>query len=137
MQIKLKNNCPCGSTITLLECCYPIIINPKKATTATELMRSRYTAYSLQNVKHILKTMTGKSKEQSNSKNIKAFAKQSKFLKLEIIKTEQGGENDSIGIVEFKATYENAKKTCIIHEISLFKKIAGKWLYCDDLSKPK
>ncbi len=38
--------CPCGLEKTYSECCEPLINGTRKAETAEELMRARYTAYS-------------------------------------------------------------------------------------------
>ena len=54
----MKDNelCPCGSKKEFGSCCGPIIAGTKKAETAEELMRSRYTAYVTHDIDHIVKT---------------------------------------------------------------------------------
>ena len=132
--MQLKQPCPCNSGATYLNCCYKIIVNPKNASTALQLMRSRYSAYSLNIPKHILKTMSGKARDNSNAQSIKEFAKKSKLIKLEIIATKDGNIEDNSGTVEFQATGLNhAGEPFKIHETSLFKKISGKWFYCDEI----
>ena len=37
--------CPCGSTKPYADCCRPLIAGDRRAETAEQLMRSRYTAY--------------------------------------------------------------------------------------------
>ncbi len=48
--------CPCGSGKTLTECCLPVIENREVATTAEQLMRSRYSAYALKNETYLLQS---------------------------------------------------------------------------------
>ena len=43
-----KPGCPCGSTLPILRCCGPYIAGAELAPTAEALMRSRYTAYVMQ-----------------------------------------------------------------------------------------
>ena len=118
-------NCPCGSSLTYQNCCQPLHLNQKFPATAEALMRSRYSAFVVQDVDYLYET-THFSKRKSNSKNayLKS-AKNTKWLKLEII--------DAVfDRVEFKAYYLNRKfKTEILHERSNFKLEDGKWYYVD------
>ena len=43
-----KSGCPCGSTLPILRCCGPYIAGAELPPTAEALMRSRYTAYVMQ-----------------------------------------------------------------------------------------
>ena len=49
MDSVLAMKCPCSSGKEFAECCEPILTQAKKAATAEELMRSRYTAYATGN----------------------------------------------------------------------------------------
>ncbi len=40
-----------------------------------------------------------------------------------------GGEDDSVGEVEFTARYLSGDRLCALHEVSAFERIAGLWLY--------
>lgn len=48
--------CPCESGQALSDCCLPLIENRAAATTAEQLMRSRYTAYVLKNERYLLQS---------------------------------------------------------------------------------
>jgi SEC-C motif-containing protein len=45
--------------------------------------------------------------------------------------TKKGGVNDDKGRVEFNAFYVQDGEERLIHEISRFKKISGRWFYVD------
>lgn len=116
--------CPCGSGHLLAECCLPIHDGQLIATTPEELMRSRYTAYALNNLQYIENTMRGRALEefQQNSENSANI----KWLKLEVLASSVDMDN---GIVEFKAYYRfNGHKYCL-HEVSEFELIDGHWYY--------
>ena len=48
--------CPCGSHVTLKECCLPYIQEDVTVPTAEKLMRSRFTAFCLHNAEYLYKT---------------------------------------------------------------------------------
>lgn len=47
-------HCYCCSGKTFADCCEPFVTLKANATTAEELMRSRYTAYALANATYII-----------------------------------------------------------------------------------
>lgn len=49
------------------------------------------------------------------------------WLGLEILATENGGEDDEEGVVEFVAHHDGGR----MHERSRFARRAGRWLYLD------
>jgi SEC-C motif-containing protein len=53
------------------------------------------------------------------------------WQKLVILHTKKGGVNDDKGRVEFNAFYVQDGEDRLIHEISRFKKISGRWFYMD------
>ena len=95
--------CPCGGE-RYKKCCYPFHKNKKKPKTPLELMKSRYSAYALGEVKYIIKTQI----EKTDIESIKSFCN-SEFKKLEIIDYYDN-------IVEFKAYIDDY----ILHERSEF-----------------
>jgi SEC-C motif-containing protein len=92
-------------------------------------MRSRYSAYSRANINYIIATQTDKAAEGFNATEAKQWALAAKWLGLKVLKTEAGQEPDQTGKVEFVATYKLNGTIQQIHELSEFKKIAGKWMY--------
>ncbi|WP_196889098.1 YchJ family protein [Aureivirga sp. CE67] len=125
----MNQNCPCGKNTSLENCCLPIIKGEKKAKTAEELMRSRYTAYTLADIDYIMKTHHHTSRPLSEYVEIQKWAKRVKWLKLEVLKTKKGTETDTEGFVEFKAHFKELFKKKIIHENSYFVKENEEWFY--------
>ena len=121
--------CPCGSHKTLGDCCLPYVLARQAAPTAELLMRSRYTAHALVAVDYLWETWAPSQRVQSSKNDIREWAESCEWLKLEIISTVDGTENDNEGLVTFIASYSQDGKIYQHHEISLFKKIEGHWLY--------
>ncbi|MGL6064177.1 MAG: YchJ family metal-binding protein [Fusobacteriaceae bacterium] len=97
--------------------------------TARELMEARYDAFTRGDIDFILGTHNPKTNEDLDVEETTKWARDSKWLGLEIIATEKGTETDDYGIVEFKATYEENGTVHVHHEKSEFMKVKGIWLY--------
>ena len=97
--------------------------------TAEELMRARYHAYETCDMEFIKESHDPDNTEGIDWAECEKWARESQWLGLEIISTTKGGENDSDGIVEFKATYIENGKTIVHHEKSYFVKKNGVWFY--------
>ena len=118
-------NCYCNSNKLFSECCEPYILGIQKATTAESLMRSRYSAYCIQNIDYIMTTTHISTRKFHDKQAIFAFASQNQWIKLEII-------NASETTVDFKAFYIDSNlKAQTHHEKSTFKKEEGSWFYVD------
>ncbi len=123
--------CPCGTGKDYSECCEPFIEGEKDAKTAEELLRARYTAYAVKKPAYVFDTMHPSKKKDDSLKTIERWAKRTEWLKLEILNAENGGPEDSRGIVEFVADYMEKGKRRKHHEIAEFKKEDGKWYFFD------
>ena len=96
-------------------------------------MRSRYSAFTLANVDYLNLSWSSKTRDNSAKakKELKNWAKSVTWVKLEVINSNKGLENDTTGTVEFKAFfYENGKLDCI-QENSFFEKEHNHWVYVD------
>ncbi len=117
----MTNICPCGSHRPYAQCCGPLIAGETGAATPEQLMRSRYTAYTLENWRYLYKTWHPQTrptrKELSRSPA-------TQWLKLEIIKAE--GDK-----VEFTAHFREGEQTGVLHEISRFERLPGGWVYVE------
>jgi len=125
----MPNSCPCCSEIAYTDCCEPILSGRKDATTALELMRSRYTAFTQANVDYLLRSHATNTRPVRERKNIEKWAKSVIWMGLTILKAEAGEANDEKGYVEFQATFLENGKPGQIHEKSLFYRENGKWVY--------
>jgi SEC-C motif-containing protein len=128
----MKMNCYCCSEREFEVCCQPFIAGTAKPATALMLMRSRYTAYATAQVEYILRTTHPSVRKFHDAASIEQWAKTSRWQKLEIVSTTEGGSSDKQGTVEFKAYYLDAnQKPQIHHENSNFRKELGKWFFVD------
>ena len=117
--------CPCGSELNLEHCCSPYIFDGVVVPTAEKLMRSRFTAYCLQNADYLYNTTHVSQKKYTNKSDILTWAKSNTWQKLEII-------NFTENTVEFKAYYlDEDKKPQIHHEKSTFILFQDVWYYVD------
>ncbi|VAW73436.1 hypothetical protein MNBD_GAMMA15-1286 [hydrothermal vent metagenome] len=121
--------CPCGSDSPLNACCKPVIDGTTKASTAEALMRSRYTAYTLQNIDYLASTLDPKELHGFDKDGTAAWACESTWIGLEIINTSAGSSDDTEGSVEFKARFKQNDVIQEHHEVSRFQKTDGVWLY--------
>ena len=66
--------CNCGSEKSYQECCEPLISGERKANTAEELLRSRYTAYARREIDYIINTVHPEEKENHDEASIRKWA---------------------------------------------------------------
>lgn len=124
--------CPCGNSLSLQECCEPFIKRKKLPETAEQLMRSRYTAYTLHEMKYLTETLAPEARADFDAEETKKWAEQAIWKKLEILDTKKGKAGDSQGVVEFSAFYEHNGEDLQHHEVSTFRKDKdGQWLFVD------
>lgn len=119
-----KNACPCNSGQTYFHCCKPLLAGDKRAETAEALMRSRYSAYALNDVNYLLETWHPSTRPAEVSPDTTL-----KWQDLNIVRVEAGGKDEDLGIVEFKARYLLKEKSRILHEISRFTRENDQWFY--------
>lgn len=123
--------CPCGTQKAYQECCEPLLLGKEKAKTAQDLMRSRYSAFVKNNIDYISQTHVPGTTDFDPTE-AKDWAENSIWKGLEVVKTTQGKESDSTGVVEFKAFYSDQKENNYIHhEVAKFKKLDDVWYYED------
>jgi SEC-C motif-containing protein len=127
-------NCPCGTGKAYIDCCGIFISNQKIPSNPEELMRSRYTAYSQNNIDYIAQTMRSPAADNFNAEDIREWAKKIIWTGLEIIKTSHDSHR---GIVEFRAYYSLDDTKNVLHEISEFHFENGKWYYVNGMQPPK
>ncbi|CAH9017794.1 YchJ family protein [Candidatus Nitrosacidococcus sp. I8] len=126
-EAQITTLCPCNSGLNYPECCGVYHSGEKQASTAETLMRARYTAFAIQNKEYTIATWDNTTRP----KKIDFPKSETQWNRLEIIEKKKGEENDSKGIVEFKAYYSLNDKQYVLNEISRFKKQQGYWYYLD------
>ncbi|MEZ4387846.1 MAG: YchJ family protein [Candidatus Krumholzibacteriia bacterium] len=124
-------SCPCGSGKSLEACCAPIIAGEQPAATAEALMRARYTAYTQAAVDFLLGSLHPDHREDHDEDGVREWAENSTWHGLEIIRTESGGEDDDLGLVEFACeyTYDDAQRRH--HELASFARHDGAWYFVE------
>ena len=119
--------CYCGKAVSFENCCQPILEGKLKATTAEQLMRSRYTAYCVQAVDYLVATTHFSTRKLYLKSDLLSWSQNNTWVKLEIISATEFE-------VEFKAFYLNEKlKAQIHHEKSTFVFENGSWFYVDGI----
>jgi len=122
------SNCPCGSGLSFVACCGPILAGAP-APTAEALMRSRYTAYVQRDYAHLEHSLCTEQRKDYSSEEAKRWAESSEWLGLTILRTEKGGPADKEGLVEFSARFRAEGKENEHLETAIFGREEGKWVY--------
>lgn len=125
----MSSLCPCGSGKNFTECCEPYLQGALSAPTAEAMMRSRYSAYVRQDVGYLQKTLTPAQQEDFSEEDTRKWARESQWQGLDIKKTEEGGEGDQRGSVEFTAHFVSNGQPQTHYETALFERVEGEWRY--------
>ena len=124
--------CPCGNANKeYTDCCARYLNGREDAATAEALMRSRYTAYTLENEDYLLATWHPSTRPDSLKL---ADGPHKKWLGLRVSRHEQTGKDHSV--VEFVARYKVGGRAHRLHEISRFVRESGRWFYVDGETSP-
>jgi SEC-C motif domain protein len=131
-------SCPCKSGKLYTECCGPIHKKEREATTAEELMRSRYSAYVKSDVAHIMASSHPDLRKTLDEKATMSWAQNSEWKTFEIVSKERGTAADTDGIVEFRCEYAEKGVQKVLHERARFVKEENHWYYVDgEIVPPK
>ena len=87
-------------------------------------MRSRYSAFVHGDQQYLLDTWHAESRPADVGIDSAA-----RWLGLKVVATENGGEHDDEGMVEFVARFKVNGKAERLHERSRFVKVMGEWRY--------
>jgi SEC-C motif domain protein len=134
---RLAQPCPCGSGASAADCCARFFIpagaevGPASPPTAEALMRSRYSAYALGAIDHIMATHHPKAQADVDRKSTEKWSREASWVGLDIVSSEAGREGDETGAVEFIARYELAGSPLTHHERAEFRRHEGRWYYWD------
>ncbi|BBY91157.1 UPF0225 protein [Mycobacterium gallinarum] len=130
--------CPCGSELPFGRCCLPLHLGERQAETAEQLMRSRYSAYAVNDLNYVWQTWhpTTRPPELTPATGLT-------WTGLEIVDTVDGLSGDDSGEVEFRAHYRQSQQNRrsgrsapgvaggTLHERSRFAVRARRWFYID------
>ncbi|GLX76835.1 UPF0225 protein [Thalassotalea insulae] len=131
-------SCYCGNKNAFEQCCLPIILGNKLASTPEQLMRSRYSAYAARYPQYIYDSYACEPQKNQSLDEITQWAEQTLWLKLTIVANDTApldsikhSEHENLPKVHFKALYLDGKQFCLMEEISRFIKENGQWRYLD------
>ncbi|WP_165749802.1 YchJ family protein [Cellulophaga sp. Z1A5H] len=122
-------NCPCGANKNYNTCCKLAHSKLSNVETAEQLMRSRYTAFTLANGDYLMKSHHSSTRPIKEKKAIEKWAKSVEWVRLEVLTTTKGKTTDTEGTVTFNAYYFDQGAVEVIHEKSAFVKEEGNWMY--------
>jgi len=126
----VNDKCPCGSNLKYKKCCQ-VFHKGKLPSNALELMKSRYSAYVVKDVKYIINTTDVNNPDytlntQIWAEDIEEFCKNSDFRALEIL---DFIKYENISYVKFYVNLYINEKDNSFTEKSKFVKVDNKWLY--------
>jgi SEC-C motif-containing protein len=130
--------CPCESHISLLgkPCCEEIISGARKARSAKELLRARYTAFATCAMPFILASTHPRVREESDEAANRTWAETSTFTRLEILDTCSDG--DSAEYITFEAHFTQKHQRHIHRERARFELLDGEWFFVSsEILKPQ
>jgi SEC-C motif-containing protein len=121
----MKKDCVCGSQRRFTECCEPLLNESQSAATPEQLMRSRYSAYSLGGYgKYLLKTWFAPMAKDLTIEDLSRS--ETEWVGLKILDSGVSGKS---GWVEFKAVYKENNRPVEMHEKSVFTLQGERWFY--------
>lgn len=123
--IEDEARCPCSSGDVFGDCCRPVL-EGASAPTAERLMRSRYTAFVLEDAAHLLRTWHPTTRPRTID-----FEPELEWRRLLILDRAAGGPFDREGIVEFEAFWRQGAERGSLHERSRFVREDRTWYYVD------
>lgn len=118
------SRCPCGSGDISGTCCGPVLRQERRAATAVALMRSRYTAFTVRDVDHLLRTWHPRTRPDRADLTA-SLAEEVRWLRLDVLATGAGGPFDDAGTVEFTAVSKGPHGRQEQHELSRFVRVDG------------
>ena len=121
----MSDKCPCGSSKSYATCCEPYLSGKLKPATASDLMRSRYTAYAMAAIDYLYRTSGAKIQKEFNAEESRKWAESAEWSGIEMLNVVGGGETDETGTVEFVARYSVNGTPFDHHEISSLPKRTG------------
>ncbi len=125
------SSCACGSGREFSECCEPLLNGSEMAATAEALMRARYTAYVKGYIAFLGDSLHPAHRHDWDEAATRKWAETANWRGLNILATDAGGADDTLGIVEFTAEFDEDGIQKRHHEISRFRKENGRWYYVD------
>lgn len=127
----MEKVCPCGSGLEYSLCCKPYLCGECHAQTPSQLMRSRYSAYVLQDADYLVSTWHPSARYENLKSDISAgFTPTIKWLGLTVYEQTDGRDSEE-GFVSFVARFQDGGDESAMIERSRFLKESGQWYYVE------
>ncbi|MFC4564947.1 YchJ family protein [Nocardiopsis mangrovi] len=121
--------CPCGTPAAYGDCCGRLHRGEAAASTAEQLMRSRYSAFAVGDAAYLLRTWHPRTRPRNLDLDPGL-----RWLRLEVIGAGDGTAFHTEGTVSFRALYRDAGGEGELREDSRFLRHEGAWTYLDALA---
>ena len=115
--------CPCGLGEDYESCCGRLHAGAR-APTAESLMRSRYSAFAVEDAGYLLRTW-----HPSRRPRTLTLDPALRWTHLAVLQTRGGGLFDDIGTVQFRAMYIQHGQRGVLAETSKFTRHDKRWTY--------
>ncbi len=125
------NECPCSSGKMYQDCCEPLLSGSRKAETAEELLRARYSAHVKLEMDFVKDTTHPDQVSRYEPATAKSWAEKSEWDRLEVVDIEGGAPDDETANIEFVAHFRQKDKLKTHHELAHFKRYEGEWFFYD------
>ncbi|MVU80312.1 hypothetical protein GPX89_24070 [Nocardia sp. ET3-3] len=122
----ILQDCPCGLPAAYADCCGRLHRGEVSATTAEQLMRSRFSAFAVRDEDYLLRSWDPETRPADID-----FDPGLRWDRLEILSATAGGPFHTEGTVEFRAHYRAHGTPGELHENSRFRRDQGAWVYLD------
>lgn len=123
--------CPCsGHSNLYAACCQPLHEGQSKATTAVQLMRSRYSAFVKHSIDYIVQTTAIGQQQQLDVSALKEWSVTTQWHHLDVLQHHVHSDKRH-AYVEFKAYFMQATQLQAHHETSAFVFVNGQWYFLD------
>ncbi|MDO7598056.1 MAG: YchJ family protein [Pseudomonadota bacterium] len=125
--IHTPSACPCNNTTSYQACCQALHDGELIASSAEQLMRSRYSAFATGNITYLIASLHPDNRQADDEIILRQTIEDTQWLGLKIIRHKPVGNNAT---VEFVAFYQD-QSIGQLHERSNFIKKDNQWFYVD------
>ncbi|WP_433888055.1 YchJ family protein [Streptomyces sp. CA-111067] len=119
--------CPCGTGRPYGDCCGRLHSGAAGAASAEQLMRSRYSAFAVQDAGYLLRTWSAATRPRELRLDADV-----RWTGLDILATTGGTAFHTDGTVEFRAHFTHDGRPGEQHENSRFTREDGQWVYVSE-----
>ena len=120
MEHSSPDTCPCGSARSYEQCCKDFHDGKQKAKTPESLLRSRFSAFFLENLDYVFDTSASKNQNEGLRQSLREVSKSTQWRSLHILERFPHTQ-DLIGQkIRYVAFFEREGTPFQIHELSYF-----------------